>query len=234
MRPQADLRGPTLSPAEARRRPTRYVSRLRARLDCLGRPAVRSGRDLVIDGGFQSEPAVRHKEILWALAAAFRSSAPPAWAPCVPPSFFRTCRVRPHLSMVPPFRFAPDDAVAVLHGPGDVNFAPLTHALIDLRMTLRAAERRGVVSRRQGKAGAAPHRLSTFASVRLEHVRPGLSDERGRKLRFSAAILPPFIHQKKRDAQRALELLRDEVFTAPPLAGFQLTAAFTRDLDEPE
>ena len=39
-----------------------------ARLDRRGRAALRPRQSLIIDGSFQSQPAVRHKEILWALS----------------------------------------------------------------------------------------------------------------------------------------------------------------------
>ena len=46
------------------------------------------------------------------------------------------------------FPFLPDDAVAVLHGPAEIGSTGLTQALIDIRMTVRRAERLGLVDRK--------------------------------------------------------------------------------------
>ncbi len=104
MRPKLVFTGPTLSQAEA----LQIVDAI-----CLP-PAVQGsivaavqrfdpGSILVIDGGFQSEPAVRHKEILWALS---RGGARRRRGQHGGASRRRTvsahARRRPHLPMVPP------------------------------------------------------------------------------------------------------------------------------------
>ena len=140
--------GPTLSPAEAR-----------DVLDAVYLPPAAQGSIvravqrfdpvaiLIIDGSFQGEPAVRHKEILWALSR----GTPVVGAASM--GALRAAELFPHMRGVGliyrwyrRFAFAPDDAVAVLYGPPEVNSAALTLALVDLLMTFRAAERRGLIS----------------------------------------------------------------------------------------
>ncbi|SFP22294.1 hypothetical protein SAMN03159463_03806 [Mesorhizobium sp. NFR06] len=189
---------------------------------------------LIIDGGFQAEPAVRHKEILWALSRGIHVVGAASMGA------LRAAELFPHMQGVGliyrwyrRFAFAPDDAVAVLHGPAEVNFAQLTHALIDLRRTLRAACRRGVISpeqqaRLEGAAQAVNFRERTLARM-VRDAHDGKDDVEKLCRELGAA----FVQQKKQDALRALELLREQAFEkAHPMPQLQLTAAFSKDVDD--
>ncbi len=132
------------------------------------------------------------------------------------------------------FAFAPDDAVAVLHGPPEVSSAPLTLAEIDLRMTFRAAEREGLISSGERKRLQEVARRLNFRERTLERiVAEAFSQEIGTRaktrldtLKFSLA------EQKKHDALLALGLLKNGAFATPPSPpNFVMTAAFVRDLD---
>ncbi|TIU61871.1 MAG: TfuA domain-containing protein, partial [Mesorhizobium sp.] len=151
MRPKLVFTGPTVSHADALKvvdavcLPPAVQGSIVSAVQHLDPSAI-----LVIDGGFQAEPAVRHKEILWALSRGIHVFGAASMGA------LRAAELFPHMQGVGliyrwyrRFAFAPDDAVAVLHGPAEVNFAQLTHALIDLRRTLRAACRRGVISSEQ-------------------------------------------------------------------------------------
>ncbi len=125
MRPKLVFTGPTLSHAEAQRA---------ADVICLA-PAVQGSvvaavqrydpaAILIVDGGFQSEPAVRHKEILWAIS----QGVPVIGAASM--GALRAAELHPHMRGVGlVYRwyrrnaFAPDDAVAVLHGPAAADFS---------------------------------------------------------------------------------------------------------------
>jgi hypothetical protein len=99
-------------------------------------------------------------------------------------------------------------------------------------MTLRAAERRGLVTRADKARLEQAARSLNFRERTIEtmvrrafrHLDEGASEI------FRRELAACFVHQKKRDALQALQLLRNEVFTAPPLARFQLTAVFATDL----
>ncbi|MER9655821.1 TfuA-like protein [Mesorhizobium sp. M0152] len=189
---------------------------------------------LVIDGGFQAEPAVRHKEILWALSRGIHVVGAASMGA------LRAAELFPHMQGVGliyrwyrRFAFAPDDAVAVLHGPAEVNFTPLTHAMIDLRRTLRAACRRGMISPQQqakleGAAQAVNFRERTLARM-VRDAHDGKDDVEKLCRELGAA----FVQQKKQDALRALELLREQAFEkAHPMPELQLTSAFSKDMDD--
>ena len=225
--------GPTLSLAEARDvldavylPPAAQGSIVRAvqRFD----PAA----ILIIDGSFQGEPAVRHKEILWALSR----GTPVVGAASM--GALRAAELFPDMRGVGliyrwyrRFAFAPDDAVAVLYGPPEVNSAALTLALVDLLMTFRAAERRGLISHdfRQ-RLDAAARRLN-FRERTMERI-VAEAMPRDRPAQEWAKILgAALVEQKKRDALDALRLMKEGAFPLPRRVPFTMTAAFARDLE---
>ena len=191
------------------------------------------GSILVIDGGFQSEPAVRHKEILWALSRGVRVVGAASMGA------LRAAELFPHMQGVGliyrwyrRFAFAPDDAVAVLHGPGEVNFAPLTHALVDLSRTLAAACRQGAISGEQRTKLERAARAVNFRERTLARMVQDVCDGEDAVWKLRKDLSACFVQQKRRDALQALELLRDEIFTAPRPPDFKLTAAFAKDLGD--
>ena len=169
----AVLLGPTLPVAEARTYldaiylpPAEQGSVFRAVLE--HRPAVLA----IIDGAFAQRPAVRHKEILWAMAngvevhgaasmGALRAAELAAYGMVGHGFVYRWYRRTP---------LADDEEVAVAMAPAELGSAALGEALINMRLTLRRAERPGVVGRpvRAGArtAGARRSISSTAAMAR--------------------------------------------------------------------
>jgi hypothetical protein len=191
---------------------------------------------LIIDGGFQAEPAVRHKEILWALSLGI----PVIGAASM--GALRSAELFPYMHGVGliyrwyrRFAFAPDDAVAVLHGPAALNFTPLTHALIDLRMTVRSAHRRRLISTDIRERLEANAQRLNFRDRTLDRmVSDALLHEDEPTVQTCREILTSaFLQQKKQDALEALRLLRIDDFPPPlDLSHLKLTAAFVRDVEE--
>jgi hypothetical protein len=190
---------------------------------------------LMIDGTFQSAPAVRHKEILWAIAAGI----PVIGAASM--GALRAAELAPHMLGVGliyrwyrRFPFAPDDAVAVVHGPAELNSVPLSQALVDLRMTFRSAQRRGVLTRAtRTSLEAAAARLNfrdrTLARVMIEAGAPH-QDSSGRDM--LDLLSNAYVAQKKADALLALDLLRRGTPRAPSNMNLALTATFARELEQ--
>ncbi|MGO4724201.1 MULTISPECIES: TfuA-like protein [unclassified Inquilinus] len=190
---------------------------------------------LIIDGGFQSEPAVRHKEILWALSLGI----PVVGAASM--GALRAAELFPYMQgsgliyrWYRRYPLAPDDAVAVLHGPEVVNFAPLTSSLIDLRMTIRAAHRRGLIPVDLAASMELIARNLNFRDRTLTRVIEGAlkSEDEPTAAAFQARIQSIFVEQKRTDALGALQLLRAGVVAPPAVPDFTLTAAFDRDLED--
>ena len=196
---------------------------------------------LLVDGGFQTEPAVRHKELLWALSA----GVPVIGAGSM--GALRAAELWPYgvhgvgaiYRWYRRYAFAPDDAVAVLHGPAELGCRPLTQALVDLRLTFRMAERRGRIDaalrrRLDAAAGRLNFRDRTLEQVVEAALGPGA--EAGSRQHLAADLEASFASQKKIDALKALAWLNGcshlGLLPDPALAPFRLTAAFLRDLHD--
>jgi hypothetical protein len=155
--------GPSLPPDE---RPSglRFIWRGPARagdaLDLLGEPSVSTV--VLIDGLFDSYPAIRHKELLILIGAGMRVIGGASMGA------LRACELRSFgmegVGQV--FRayargqLTGDDEVALLHGPEEAGWNGLTEPLVNVRATLVQAIRRGVI-----RAEAARRLRSTAAAI---------------------------------------------------------------------
>lgn len=189
---------------------------------------------VIIDGSFQAEPAVRHKEILWAIARGI----PVLGAASM--GALRAAELFPFMQgagliyrWFRRFAFAPDDAVAVLHGPPEIGCGALSDALVDLRLTIRAARRKKMIGAGQAAAlDAAAKRLNFRERTLLRVVSDALPRaEAGEIQNLATALESTWVGQKRSDALAALMLLRDRrIRAAPTLPPLPLTAVFARDL----
>jgi hypothetical protein len=102
----------------------------------------------IIDGYFQSIPTVRHKEILWAMSrgihvfgsasiGALRAAELAAFGMEGAGTIFEFYRDG---------MLEDDDEVAIAHGPREVGFVAGSEAMVNIRETLRKAERDSVIS----------------------------------------------------------------------------------------
>ena len=217
--------GPTLRVAEARKFADALYLPPAAQGSII--QAVRRHRPrslLIIDGVFQSEPAVRHKEILWALdqgVAVLGAASMGA---------LRAAELHPFgmigIGLI--YRWyrrwtgAPDDAVAVVHAPPEVGAEPLTLALIDLLRTIKRAERRSALGPEEARHLEAAARRLNFRERLWSAVLAGTGIEPGR-------LVQHLVEQKKHDAISALRRL-DKVNPRPPKGEFVWTTNFVRDL----
>src|SRR5215471_9647436 len=103
----------------------------------LSRPAIIG----VIDGYFERVPTVWHKEILWAMAqgihvygaasiGALRAAELAEFGMKGVGAIFRHFRATP---------LADDDEIAVLHGPAELDYVPVTEAMVNVRATIDRA-----------------------------------------------------------------------------------------------
>ena len=108
----------------------------------------------LIDGYFEGVPSVWHKEILWAMAngiAVYGGASMGA---------LRAAELAP-FGMIGVGRIfesyrdgiiEADDEVALLHGPAETGFAPLTEPLVNVRATCDAASAAGIVAGDEAQA----------------------------------------------------------------------------------
>lgn len=203
--------------------------------------SVRPSAIILIDGVFGRVPAVRHKEILWAMsrgiavygAASIGALRAAELAPAGMRGFgliYRWYRATP---------FADDDEVAVAMTPRELGSRPLSEALINMRMTLRRAERAGIilggVRRRLERLAQDLHFLDRTYAALLAAARRTGAEDMGRSLDALEGWIPDHaVDQKRLDAKGILQLLNVRQTSASDLmtpAPFRLTEAWAADLD---
>jgi hypothetical protein len=189
---------------------------------------------LLIDGGFQSEPAVKHKEILWAISrgvtvvgassmGALRAVELAPWMLGVG-MIYRWYRR---------WQLAPDDAVAVLHTPEEMGLLGLTESLLDLRLTFKSALRSRAIDVDQQSNLAHAACALNFRDRTLDRVIaeafPQASPDEAAHMR--TCLKNRFVRQKHRDALRAIQFVKEITF-APiiPRNEFVMTRAFLDDI----
>ncbi|WP_306141808.1 TfuA-like protein [Roseibium sp. MMSF_3412] len=191
----------------------------------------------LIDGFFQGVPAVRHKEILWAIsrgAIVFGAASMGA----LRAAELWTCGMHGRgliFRWLRRFPLLPDDAVAVLHAPPELGAGSLTEALVDLRQGIKRARRSGTVS-----AGIAHELLLRaqdlhYTERTFTKIADGLPPQD--RADVVAGIRRSGRSQKKQDALNLLNELRarqqHDDWPAPSSAGeFVFTDAFLHDLAE--
>ncbi len=232
--------GPTIPAAEAR-----------LHLDALYLPPAAQGDVVravvehapsvivIIDGVFAQQPAVRHKEILWAMAGGVRVYGASSMGA------IRAAELHDYGMVGHGFVFrwyrrtvlADDDEVAVPMAPPEFGSYALGDALIDVRLTLKKAEREGVIGgavrvRLEQQARSLHFLERTYANI-LSSVRADQKSERVIE-KFNTWLTNGIVRQKKSDAIGLLEYLsssdqsRREVNKEQK---FELTDAFAFDLD---
>jgi hypothetical protein len=102
---------------------------------------------VLIDGAFGKVPAVRHKEILWALSGGIHVYGA-ASVGALRAAELADVGMRGYGLIYRWYRAAPfadDDEVAVGMTPSELGAQPLSEALINMRLNLRRAERAGLL-----------------------------------------------------------------------------------------
>jgi hypothetical protein len=183
---------------------------------------------LIIDGIFQSEPAVRHKEILWAIAQGVRVIGAASMGALRAAELHRHGMIGIGLiyRWYRRHAFAPDDAVAVLHMPAELGAAAMTLSLVDLVQTVKRAERQGLIDRKERARLAAAARSLNYRERSLANMV-----EKAAVPVDCAMLDRHIVEQKRLDAIQALRFLaKASKLPASPISDFTWTTAFVRDL----
>lgn len=231
--------GPTLAATEAR-----------MHLDALYLPPVGQGDVMravaehaptaiaIIDGVFAQRPAVRHKEILWAMSqgvsvhgassmGAIRAAELCDFGMIGHGLVYRWFRRT---------RLADDADVAVAMAPAEFGSRALSEALVDMRLQLKRAEREGVIGRALRLQVEGSARALHFTERSFDLAMAGLDVDDAQRLQrdaLAAWLAGGIVGQKKRDAIGMLETLGSPSSRAAAdgIPGtFELTDAFAYDL----
>jgi len=177
----------------------------------------------VIDGYFEVVPTVWHKEILWAMAQGihvFGAASIGALRAAELDSF----GMRGIGRIYEAFRdgvLEDDDEVAVLHGPEELGYPPLTEAMVNIRATLTEAEFRGILP---------PDIAAQLTDIAKGHFYKDRTYEAVLRVAAASGIPAPVLRefadwlskgrvdQKRLDAETMLDTVRACLDTgAPPL-----------------
>jgi hypothetical protein len=212
--------GPTLSPEEGM-----------AALEAVYLPPVSQGdvyrvslqrpRAIgIIDGYFERVPAVWHKEILWAMTQGIHvyGSASMGALRAAELAAFGMEGVGEIFAAYRDGTLTDDDEVAVAHGLAETGYQSLSEAMVNIRSTLAAAEAAGVLG---------PTTHAALVSIAKELYYPDRSYPRVLQQAgvqgLSTSELAAFrgwlpsgqINQKRRDALRMLQVMREQLAANP-------------------
>jgi hypothetical protein len=216
---------PAAEPLIEWRAPVRQGELYRA---ALTRPAVIG----VIDGYFEVVPTVWHKEILWAMAQGIHVFGA-ASIGALRAAELDVFGMRGIGQIYEAFRdgvLEDDDEVAVLHGPEELGYPPLTEAMVNIRATFAEAVRAGILppemaAHRTAIAKTLFYKRRTYEAVLEVAAASGLP---AAPLRDLAAWLPAgHIDQKRLDAEAMLDAIRAHLAAAPPPLRVSYTLAET-------
>ena len=193
---------------------------------------------LLIDGVFQGEPAVRHKEILWAMAQGIQVVGAASMGALRAAELWRHGMIGVGViyRWYRRFPLLADDAVAVLHAPAALDYRELTNSHVDLRMTIRAAQRRRLIDKCTGDRLRTAARSLGFRDRTLVNVvETAVSgpEPNCRRSELIEALVSCLAQQKKIDATAALHLVAKLAIRGEPRVQptqFVKTTAFLRDL----
>ena len=212
--------GPTLSSEEAR-----------AELDAIYLPPVSQGdvyratlrrpRAIgIIDGYFECVPAVWHKEILWAMTQGIHvyGSASMGTLRAVELAAFGMEGIGAIFEAYRDGTLEDDDEVAVAHGPAETGYRPLSVAMVNIRFTLSAAAKAGVIGpvtqaalERIGKCLFYPDR--SYPRILEGASREGVPEA---EIRAFREWLPRGeVNQKRADALAMLRAIRQRLADDP-------------------
>jgi len=174
----------------------------------------------LIDGYFEAVPSVWHKEILWAMAEGVHvfGSASMGALRAAELAPFGMAGVGWIFDAYRDGRLEDDDEVAVLHGPPETGYLPLSEAMVNIRRSLERALAEEVIGAATARSLTDLAKATFYKERRHDRL---LADGRAAGLPTAeldalAAWLPAGrIDQKRADALAMLEQMRRERAAGP-------------------
>ena len=167
----------------------------------------------LIDGRFETVPSVWHKELLWALAQGVHVFGAASMGALRAAELHRFGMIGVG-SVFESYRMGileDDDEVAVLHAPAELNYRPLSEALVDIRATIEAAKHARAISPRTADELVRMARCMFFKDRNWDSLLKiarahGLPDKQIKAL--DRLVLKNRVQQKRLDALKMVEAMR--------------------------
>ncbi len=213
--------GPSLPPEDARRELPDAVCLPPVSQGDVYRVALLRPRAIgIIDGYFERQPAVWHKEILWAMSQGVHvyGSASMGALRAAELAAFGMVGVGAIFEAYRDGTLEDDDEVAVLHGSAERGYPATSEALVNIRRTLADAEDAGVIAPRAAQA-LVDVAKQLFYGERSYELILRHAEKRGVPPGDLAAFrewLPRGqVNQKREDALAMLRAMRDDLEAHP-------------------
>jgi hypothetical protein len=176
----------------------------------------------LIDGIFLSLPSVWHKEILYALeqgVAVYGASSMGALR-AAETAEFGMVGVGEIYQMYASGELLDDDEVALVHGPEDAGYRPLSEPMVNVRGTFRRAKDEGILNQNLYEqliaiAKSIYFAERTFATIFRKAATVGLSPENLEEM--AIFVKEKYVDIKRQDAISLLQTLRDLPESLPEL-----------------
>lgn len=202
--------------------------------------AVLEGANVIglVDGTFETNAAVWHKELLYALSQGVRACGASSMgalraAEC---AAFGMIGIGSIYARYEAGALVDDGSVAVIHAPSELGYRPLSEPLVNVEATMQLLANMGGLQRDETAAILAAARALFFKDRtwgKILDLVPDLSGERKREIQELIGRHPRDV--KREDALELIQIVsgaRDE--RLPPPTGWQFTetAAWKQLLDE--
>jgi hypothetical protein len=166
----------------------------------------------IVDGSFQFVPSVWHKEILTAMAEGVPvfGAASMGALRAAELAAFGMVGVGRIFELLHSGTLEDDDEVAVMHGPEEFGFRPLSEAMVNIRDICEAAVRHDVINAAAGAAIVAIAKrmyfpLRKWELIEAEAVAQGIAESELERFRSYRASFGPSL--KQRDAIQMLQTI---------------------------
>jgi hypothetical protein len=187
----------------------------------------------IVDGYFESVPTVWHKEILWALVQGIHvyGAASIGALRATELADFGMTGVGLVYRQFRSGALIDDDEVAILHGPPEVDYVPVTEAMVNVRSTIDCALASGIVEPDEAAilisaAKSLFYKDRTYELILQHAAARGLASEEVE--RFSGWLAHGKIDQKRIDAEDMLGAMVNHMKTdaLPFKAPFEFAHTF--------
>lgn len=205
--------------------------------------AVEAGyrRIAIVDGAFGNVPSVWHKEILFAMAAGVEVSGASSMGALRAAELFEfgMIGVGRIYRLYRSGTWSDDDVVAVIHAPADLAYCPLSHAMVNIRYTMRRLVQLGAIESIVAKSLVVEMKALHFSRRTDDELRAKAQQIAGSTDadRLMRRFTEEYVDAKKLDAQALVRYLeREPVAATLPVWHFPATRhwrqQFVQDIDD--